>query len=238
MNFSLSILTASASLFVLSFGQSAWANESEAAIEPTDVLMMTPNAEVVFITTGGAEPRADWSQSANDNFSTHFATQLEAKGLSIAYFDPELDGSDELEQVLALQEVVNDAMFVVPPHKVEASRAVKKAGGDHQAELFEGLTLGNEASLLKDIYGSEHALFVDHYSQIESGGVFLMQVAIGAATGYVPPSQNIRFSRGTVFDLETGDVVDTQTHFFGDPRDVGESSNIVTKIVSELSIDD
>lgn len=99
------------------------------------------------------------------------------------------------------------------------------------------LTLGADASLLADEYGTDYAVFIDHYSQIESGGVFMTQVLATMATGYTPPSQNVRLTAGTVIDLSDGDLVDRRTVVLGDPRDLDESGHIVTRILNQLALE-
>ncbi len=51
-----------------------------AAVKTADILLMPPDARVMFITTGGAEMRADWSEAARENFRTHMVANLDAAG--------------------------------------------------------------------------------------------------------------------------------------------------------------
>ncbi len=196
----------------------------EAAVEPSDVLLMTPTAEVVFITTGGSEVRADWTAQAKENFTNHFQNHVEGAGLSVAHFNDEAELSPELQQLFLLEEVVNTTLFSVIPHK-------QKSGVHHS-----DLTLGSSAAKLKNVYRADKALFINHYSQIESGGVFLLSAAIVTATGFSPESQNIRFTRGTVFDLETGNLVSTNVHLFGDPRSETDSERITRSVMKGLKL--
>lgn len=189
-------------------------------------LIMEPDAEVVFITTGGAEVRADWSEAAKENLGNHFNTQIQETGNPTVVFDAEAERSAELEQLLLLFEVVAMSADIPMPHK----------GGGMQSNY--DVTLGDSATILRDTYGSDYAVFINHYSQIESGGVFMTQVLIGAATGYTPPSQNIRATAGTIIDLNTGNLVDRAGAMMGDPRDLEESGNIVLRIMRDLDIEE
>lgn len=200
------------------------ASQTDGEASGAEMLLMTPNAEVVFITTGGAESRADWSATATENFVSHFQNHLETFGLTVLNYNSEDEISPELEQLMLLEEVVNESLFLNIPHK--------PGKGLNNTDL----TLGSTAAMLKEAYGTDKALFVNHYSQIESSGVFLLAVAVGTATGYTPPSQNLRFTRGTVFDLETGDMLSTQSHLFGDPRSVSESENITRNVMKGLNL--
>ncbi len=197
---------------------------ADAEVEPSDILLMKPNVEVVFITTGGSEARADWTAQAKENFTKHFQNHVESAGLSVAHFNDEAELTPELEQLFLLEEVVNTTLFSVIPHK-------QKSGVHHS-----DLTLGSSAAKLKDVYKTDKALFIDHYSQIESGGVFLLSAAIVTATGFTPESQNIRFTRGTVFDLETGNLISTKAHLFGDPRSESESASITNSVMKGLKL--
>ena len=194
------------------------------AAEAADYLVMPPNAEVVFITTGGAEPRADWSDAARMNFESHVSDQLTANGHSFMSYETSEDTSDDIEQLMLLQELVTASLSMHIPHK--------EGNGYNNTDL----SLGDSVSLLRGENDVDEVLFVDHYSQIESSGVFLMAVAVGTVTGYVPPSNNVRFSRFSTFDMETGDLTNTAIHMFGDPRDVGESQNIVSNLMRGMSL--
>lgn len=193
--------------------------------EAPDYLIMEPNAEVVFITTGGAEVRADWTAQAKENLFNHFSTQVGDQGFETVGFDADAERNDQLDQLLLLYEVVAQHAGDAMPHK----------GGGMGSNT--DLTLGSDAALLADSYDSDYAVFIDHYSQIESSGVFMTSVMIGVATGYTPPSQNIRLTAGTVVDLETGDLVDREWVVMGDPRDVDESANIVSRIMNNLDLE-
>ena len=134
------------------------------------------------------------------------------------------DTSDDIEQLMLLQELVTASLSMHIPHK--------EGNGFNNTDL----SLGDSVSLLRGESDIDEVLFVDHYSQIESSGVFLMAVAVGTVTGYVPPSNNVRFSRFSTFDMETGDLTNTAIHMFGDPRDVGESQNIVSNLMRGMSL--
>lgn len=196
-----------------------------AAVKTADILLMQPDAKVMFITTGGAEMRADWSEAARDNFRTHMISNLDAAGKSIVHFDPaHTEREPELSQLLLLWEVVSASTGTPMPHKG------KKL--DSNAKL----TLGKSARKLADAYGADKAAFVNHYSQIESGGVFFAQVMIGAATGYVPASANMRATTTRIVDLQTGDIISTSTVAGGDPRDVEESQGITSRMMKSIAL--
>lgn len=213
------LLTGAAIAALLTAAPALAINDDEAP----DYLIMEPNAEVVFITTGGAEVRADWTAQAKENLFSHFDTQVGEQGFDTVAFDADAERNDQLDQLLLLYEVVAQHAGANMPHK----------GG---VGSNMDLTLGSDAALLGDTYDSDYAVFIDHYSQIESGGVFMTQVMIGVATGYTPPSQNIRLTAGTVIDLQTGDLVDREWVVMGDPRDVDESANIVSRIMNNLDL--
>lgn len=208
---------------VLTDGQS-----EVAELEPVDMLIMTPNAKVMFLTTGGNEMRADWTETAQANLLNAFTAQERAAGHTLRLFDPEQEQSEEEQQLLALYEVVSQMSTMHMPHK---GKRGKLATGSNNAAL----TLGPTASLLADQYNAKQALFIDHFSQIESGGVFMTKVLIGAATGYVPASANIRATSGRVVDLETGDVLRTSIAMMGDARSESESANIVSRVMKNLN---
>ncbi|MBY9065805.1 hypothetical protein K1X12_02790 [Hyphomonas sp. WL0036] len=194
-------------------------------VKYADILMMPPKAQVVFITTGGAETRADWSEAAKENFHNHMIANLEGQGKSIVHFDPQtVDADPELGQLLLLWDVVAMSTGTPMPHKGKAFTSNQK------------LTLGKDAGRLAALYGADKAMFVNHYSQIESGGVFLTQVMIGAATGYVPASANMRATTTRIVDLKTGDIISTSTAAGGDARDVEESQGITSRMMKNITL--
>jgi hypothetical protein len=225
MRFSASLGAACAAAIFLATAAPALADDPQARIERADFVVMEPNARVVFITTGGAELRADWTEAAKDNLRAGFHEQLEEIGQLVVDYQAPAEPNVDLEQLLLLYEVVSQSADIMMPHKGGT------AGSNYD------ITLGGSASLLGNAYGADYAMFVDHYSQIESGGVFMAQVLIGAATGYTPPSQNVRATAGTIIDLETGNIVDRAGVFLGDPRDVEESANIVSRIMRNLEVE-
>ena len=198
--------------------------DAEAPADPARYLIMEPNAQVIFITTGGAELRADWTEAATDNLWSHMHDQVGTAGYEVVRFDTEAPQDDSLQQLLLLYELVAASADTMMPHK-----------GGFRAN--HDITIGSTASLLAEAYGADRAIFVDHYSQIESGGVFLTQVMIGTATGYTPPSQNIRATIGTVIDLESGDILERNLVTLGDPRDINESAGIISRILRDLPLD-
>lgn len=199
--------------------------ETSPAPQDVDFLLMPITAEIRFITTGGAEVRADWTEAAKDNFETHMGSKLESAGKSRIDFDPSKhETDDEIQQLLLLWEVVAASTGTPMPHKGK------------KLDSNQNLTLGKAASKLAEVYGADKAVFVNHYSQIESGGVFLTQVMIGAATGYVPPSANVRATTTRIVDLETGDILSTGSAFGGDARDPAESLGITTRMMKSISL--
>ena len=176
----------------------------------------------VFITTGGSEVRADWSEAARDNFRTHYVIQLGEAGHDVSVFEAgRVADAGALEQLLLLYDVVSQSTGIAMPHK---------GGANSNREL----TLGDSVSLLREAFGAERAVFVDSYSQIESSGVFMSQVLIAGVTGYAPPSQNMRITTTNVVDLSTADLVDTAHVMLGDPRHETESAGMVGRMLRDL----
>lgn len=218
MSASIKFICAAGAAFALCAG-TALADEAGA---PETLLVMEPNAKVVFITTGGAEVRADWSEAARGHLRDHYIGQLGESGHRVVAFDESaVTNADELAQLLLLYEVVAQSTSIDMPHK---------GGRDANREL----TLGDSVALLRDAFGADRAVFVDSYSQIESSGVFLSQVLIGTATGYTPPSQNLRITTTNVVDLEDGRLVDTAFVMLGDPRHPVESAGMVERMLRNL----
>jgi hypothetical protein len=98
------------------------------------------------------------------------------------------------------------------------------------AKNRQAYTLGEAVRALAPGIEADYAVFLHSRAQIESGGLFMAKVLIGAATGYVPATANFRGTYISVVDLRTGDVVWLRGHNMGDPRNPQEAASILDQI--------
>ncbi|HVK79890.1 MAG TPA: hypothetical protein VM915_04695 [Verrucomicrobiae bacterium] len=196
--------------------------------DSVSILIMDPDVEVTFVTTGGADVRADWSQQAEANLVQALQTELSQTGERATIYDVNLHGSPDSEQALLLNEAVTDALAA---HVVFMDIATFAGPLPHvTAESRETYTLGESVRALAPGAEADYALFMTSRSQIESSGLFMAKVLIGAATGYVPATANFRGTYVSLVDLRTGEVVWLRGWNMGDPRNPDEAASIMNEI--------
>lgn len=198
---------------------------AEVPAPQSDIVYVEPIVEIIFQTTGGQEVRADWSEQAKTNFENNLTDEFERQNLTYARHDIGDETNEELQQLVLLFETAAQMREISMPHK-------------GKGRSNEKLTLGPSAQLLQSKYGADQALFLQHASVIQSGGMFLTSVAIGAATGgsYVPIFVDIKASTTTLVDLETGDFVQYNRQFGGDARDEEANARITNNMLKDMAL--
>ncbi len=198
--------------------------------QSASILIMDPDVEVVFVTTGGSETRADWSQQAEANLLRAVQSQLLQSGERASVYDAS-ELSREAQQTLLLNQAITDALAA---HVVFMDITTFAGPLPHvTAENRVPYTLGESVRALAPNAQADYALFLTSRAQIESGGLFMAKVLIGAATGYVPASANFRGTYVSIVDLRTGEVVWLRSYNMGDPRNENEANSIVQQIFKD-----
>lgn len=198
-----------------------------AANENATILVMAPDVEITFLTTGGAERRSDWSDAAKANLTAALQTQLQGSGETVIMHDQNASESPETQQAVLLQEAVTDALTA---HVMMLSPATYHGALPHQKDQRETYTLGQTVRQLAPGVSADYALFTTSRATIESGGVFMVKVLVGAATGYTPASADFRGTYVSLVDLNTGEVVWVRGFNAGDPRNPQEAASIINTI--------
>jgi hypothetical protein len=201
------------------------------------ILVMEPDVQVNFITTGGTELRADWSQQAEENLLTALKAELARSGETVVEFNPAEHQDDaEMQQALLLQQAVTNAFSA---HVVMISPMTWGGPLPHQKDRRESYTMGESVRELSEGVEADYALFMTSRSQIESGGMvftkILLSTAVGVASGgsYIPVygSANFRGTYISLVDLRTGEVVWLRSTNLGDPRNAPEAATIISSIL-------
>lgn len=199
-----------------------------APAESASIIIMEPDVEVVFVTTGGSDVRADWSEQAEANLLQSLQAELAESGENVSLYDASVHASPEAEQALLLNQAVTDALAA---HVVFMDVMSFAGPLPHvTAENRETYTLGESVRALAPGVEADYALFMTSRSQIESSGLFMAKVLIGAATGYVPATANFRGTYISLVDLHTGEVVWLRGWNMGDPRNPAEAASIMDEI--------
>lgn len=195
--------------------------------QSVSVLVMEPDVQVTFITTGGAERRADWSEQAKSNLMSALMSELAESGERAALYNAAEYQTEAAQQALLLNQAVTDALAA---HVIFMDISTFAGRLPHQQSQPETYTLGQSVRDFAPETEADYALFLTSRSQIESGGMFMTKVLIGAVTGYVPASANFRGTYVSLVDLRSGEVVWLRGHTMGDPRNAQEAASIMNEI--------
>ena len=203
-------------------------SDFRAAKESATILVMQPDVEITFLTTGGAERRSDWQDTARQNLTTALSAELQSTGETLIMHDAAAALSPEAQQAVLLTDAVTDALT---SHVMMLDPMSYRGPLPHQKDQRETYTLGETVRQLAPGVEADYALFTTSRSTIESGGVFMVKVLVGAATGYTPASANWRGTYMTLVDLRTGEVVWVRGWAGGDTRNPNEAVSIVDNIL-------
>ena len=98
------------------------------------------------------------------------------------------------------------------------------------------LTIGEiAAERIRSAHSARYGWYIDHRADVESSGVRLSSLALGAITGFVPPADDPRRTVATVIDLETGAVIASAQTSAGDARNPSEARAMARTLVRKVS---
>lgn len=157
------------------------------------LLVLPADMELFSVSAGGViEPRADWTEAAQKNFSLALQARRERLGTKVAEMDA--TQADEFSEIVTLHRAVADAIYT---HHRELELPTKGRRLDW--------SLGEAVQPLQQRTGADYALFTwirDSYASGERKAAMLVLAALGAIslggqqTGYA-----------SLVDLHTGRVV-------------------------------
>ena len=159
------------------------------------VVLATPDIELSELTAGGANaPRADWTKTAIELTGNDIAAALGARGIAVARADT---GANPREsQIVKLNSAVGQAILL---HLYYSPIKLPQKG-----DALDW-TLGPGASLLRDKYHGDYALFVHLRDSYSSTG---RQALIGvAALLLVPVPGGFQSGFASLVDLRSGKIV-------------------------------
>jgi hypothetical protein len=165
------------------------------------ILLLPLDVELTEVSAGGVHTtRADWTLAARDNLSTALKDKLQELQANITPFTLPPENSQEFNDILDLQALHGAVGQAVQIHLFTQGQALPTKNGRLD------WTLGPRASLLKERYKADYALFVHVRDSYASGG----RVAYGMTVYLlfrvnVPMGEQIGFA--SLVDLRTGDVV-------------------------------
>jgi hypothetical protein len=197
--------------------------------ESVSILVMAPDVEVSFVTTGGAEFREDWTAQAKSNLMHALLSELAESGERVTLYDA-AHQTEAGQQALLLNQAVTDA-FAAHVVFMDASAFVGPL--PHQRNQREIYTLGESARAFAPNTDAQYALFLTSRTQIESSGLSAANALVSIVAGYTPASANFRGAYVSLVDLRTGDIVWLRGHNQGDPRNAQEAASMLDEVFDD-----
>jgi hypothetical protein len=195
------------------------------AVNPT-VLLMSADVEVGALTAAGfVEPKAVWTQQAQDNVNAVLRSIIEAQGGALVIYDPgSLSPQQETrhKELIRLYDVVGNAMLT--------RRALPTASAKTD------WTLGPGVRDLRADVPADYALFVFLRDQHATAGRVAMEVAVALLGGYTRSA--IQYGHAGLVDLQTGDVMwfNQMIRGVGDLRERAPATNAVEILLEDCPI--
>ncbi len=190
------------------------------------ILLVTPDIELSELTAGGAKaPRADWTGTAIDLTRRTIRGTLETRGVTLAETDTTAGAHES--QLVKLNSAVGNAILL---HLYYSPIKLPQKG-----DALDW-TLGPGASLLRDKYTSDYALFVHVRDTYSSRG---RQALMGAAALLlVPVPGGFQSGFASLVDLRTGQIVwfNRLLSVNGDLRSESDARDTVGELLKGLPL--
>ena len=169
----------------------------ESVTENPRVILMPPDIRYYLLTAGGLpEPRADWTKSAQENFTNATTSFAQSIGTDLTILDPDDIGETEI----AYEQLHSAVGMTILTHHFGMTKLPSKGNG----QVFDW-SLGPEISSLAERHNADYALFVYYRDYQASGGRVAFAILAAAAGGVVQTGSEHGFA--SLVDLRTGDVV-------------------------------
>jgi hypothetical protein len=165
------------------------------------ILLLPIDVELTEVSTGGEETvRADWTLAARDNLSSALKEKLRELQANTTLFIPPPEGSPEYNDINNLHSLHGAVGQAVQLHLFTPGHELPSKNGRLD------WSLGPRASLLRDRYKTDYALFVHVRDSYASGGRVVYGVAVALLFGVAVP-MGTQSGFASLVDLRTGDVV-------------------------------
>lgn len=172
-------------------------DQLESIAENPRVILMPPDIRYYLLTAGGLpEPQAEWTKSAQDNFTNATQEFAQSIGTDLTILNADDIGETEFEY-----EKLHSAVgMTILDHHFGMAKLPSKGGG----QVFDW-SLGPDISVLAEEHDADYALFVYYRDYQASGGRIAFAILAAAAGGYMQTGSEHGFA--SLVDLRTGDVV-------------------------------
>lgn len=188
------------------------------------ILIMQPDVELSLLIIGGAEPKADWSESGTNNLRGALETAMKSKSHEIRSLNPTEAMEGHPGQLLRLHTAVGDSIMAFTYGYLRLP--TKK---DNFA-----WTLGPGAQELATKYDADYALFTVARGSFSSGGRIAAQIAL-AALGVGVAGGGTQ-SYVSLVDLKTGQIVWFNFATIGDLRGADGAASSTTTLLKDAPL--
>lgn len=204
-------------------------NDFQAPESDTSTLMFNPDVQMfALLATGIAEPRAEWSETAEKNLRVALTEQLKSRDSKVAFMDEDAELTDQQVQLLKLKDAVLTA---------NAGYALLK----NKKDTFD-LTIGPDASGLAGETGADFALLTSAQGSFQTAGKMavnaaMMVLAAYGGGGYIQVGSQV--ATVSLVDLATGDIVWTNTASLGagaDPRKPEGAARVAETLLKDFPL--
>lgn len=167
---------------------------------PARVLLMPSDVEVSLVTAAGLqEPNAAWTAASKSNVEAALDSLMTARNAKLVRYRGAAGGetvADSHLQAFKLHEAIGATILV---HKYVPTMALPT-----KKDKFDW-SMGEAATVLRDSFDADYALFVYFRDSFTSGGRAALMI-VGALFGVgLPGGRQVGFA--SLVDLRTGDVV-------------------------------
>lgn len=202
--------------------------------EQVDILVMPPDIDMGLMTLSGTQSREEWDRRAAHHLMAALIAQLEAGGEDVHTLGSGGHDSEDLRQLYLLHRAIMQAVLV---HEVEIDTARFAGPLPHRPEGRYDYTLGEAATRLAGETPADYAVFLTSRARLESGGMLVSKLLVGAVTGQAPPGHGFRGTLVSLVDLGTGRLVWLGASDGGDARDPQAAAKIMKRIFRHSPLD-
>lgn len=165
-----------------------------------EVVLMPLDVELFELDAAGIQnPKADWTDAAQQNLMAAFDTASGERGLNIARYDDTSASPETIDALFQIQKLHGVVGASVIRHQYMQPYALPSKKGKFD------WTLGPSVTPLRDASGADYALFTyvrDSYSSPDR-----VALIIGAALFGISVQGGVQTGFASLVDLETGDIV-------------------------------
>lgn len=201
--------------------------------ETVRVLLMPAEIELAELVSGGLEePKADWAAAANEYVTEALRAELSARNAVLVPYDPPAQESEKAYRHGQLVKLHNAVAAAIIRHKSSAEFKLPTKEGKLD------WTLGPGASILREDYAADYALFIYIRDTYTSGGRTALSVLLSLLYAFpILPGSGLQ-GFASLVDLRSGEFVwfKRLLSASGDLRSAEPAREAVKNLLTELPL--